>query len=430
MLQLKDGKKTISRKLRRVTPYNSWRISHAHISFVTATAGWAQNGIPVAGGHGPGEVTHQLHYPYDLQVDEEETVIVAEWGNHRIVEWKRGEMSSRVLAGGNGRGKRSDQLNQPTDVLVGRVTDSPIICDAGNPRVTRWSRRSGPQSGKTIIDSIACHGLAMDEEGALYVTNTEKHEVIRYRQGEASGTVVAGGNGEGDGLHQLNGPYFVCVDGDHAVYVSDTWNHRVMKWVKGAKEGIVVAGGQGEGKKLMQLSSPGGSLVDVSGSVYVADSGNHHGMRWCGEATQSTVVVGGNGEGKGANQFHFPTGLSFDRQGNLYVADYWNNRVQRFSIEKNWIKSIFLARIIADDRLHTHATRKLLFCWWSRRTATPCTNRASPLATWGRQQMTRGARRVPGSAEAVFWSVGTRSYWGQQQKKREGDEVSEIPRII
>ena len=46
----------------------------------------------------------------------------------------------------------------------------------------------------------------MDDEGALYVTDTEKHEVRRYRQGETSGTVVAGGNGRGDGLHQLNGP--------------------------------------------------------------------------------------------------------------------------------------------------------------------------------------------------------------------------------
>ena len=71
-------------------------------------------------------------------------------------------------------------------------------------------------------------------------------------------------------------------------------------------------------------------------------------MRWSRGATQGTVVVGGNGEGEGANQFKGPTGLSFDRQGNLYVADMVNNRVQRFSIEKNWIKSIFLARLIAD----------------------------------------------------------------------------------
>ena len=262
-------------------------------------------------------------------------MIVADWGNHRIMQWKRGDTRGRVLAGGNGKGNRPDQLNYPTDVLVDRETDSLIICDYGNRRVTRWSRGSGTRSGETIIDNIACRGLAIDDEGALYVTDTENHEVRRYRQGETSGTVVAGGSGEGDGLHQLNNPLYVCVDGDHAVYVSDWDNHRVIKWVKGAKEGIVVAGGQGQGKELTQLSGPLGVLVDAAGTVYVADCGNQRVTRWSRGATQGTVVVGGNGWGEGANQFKGPACLSFDRQGNLYVADWNNHRVQRFAIEKN-----------------------------------------------------------------------------------------------
>ena len=115
---------------------------------------------------------------------------------------------------GNGEGKRPDQLKYPTDVLVDRESDSLIICEQGNRRVTRWSRGSGTRSGETIIDNIGCYGLAMDDEGALYVTDTEKHEVRRYRKGETSGTVVAGGNGKGAGLHQLNLPSYVCVDGE------------------------------------------------------------------------------------------------------------------------------------------------------------------------------------------------------------------------
>ena len=281
-------------------------------------------------------------------MDEEGTVIVADHVNHRIVEWKRGDTSGRVLAGGHGEGNRPDQLNYPTDVLVDRESDSLIICDRGNRRVIRWSRGSGTRSGETIIDNIDCLGLAIDDEGALYVTDTENHEVRRYRRGETSGIVVAGGNGEGAGLHQLNQPAYVCVDGNLAVYVSDGDNHRVMKWVKGAKEGIVVAGGQGQGKELRQLSNPRGMRVDAAGTVYVAEFGNHRVTRWSLGATQGTVVVGGNGEGERANQFNGPTGLAFDRQGNLYVTDWNNHRVQRFSIEKNWIKSLFLARMIAD----------------------------------------------------------------------------------
>ena len=208
-------------------------------------------------------------------------MIVADYLNHRIVEWKRGATSGTVLAGGNGRGNRPDQLNQPTDVIFDKETDSLIICDLRNIRVTRWPRRKGTQSGETIIDNIDCWGLAMDDEGSLYVTDIGKHEVRRYRRGETNGTVVAGGNGQGATLNQLNYPYYVCVDGEHAVYVSDYENHRVMKWVKGAKEGIVVAGGRGQGKDLTQLSRPRGVRVDATGNVYVADWGNHRVMRWC-----------------------------------------------------------------------------------------------------------------------------------------------------
>ena len=268
-------------------------------------------------------------------MDDEDTVIVADWYNHRIVEWKRGATSGTVLAGGNGKGKRPDQLNWPTDVIFDKETDSLIICDSDNRRVTRWPRQNGIRSGETIIDDINCWRLTMDDEGSLYVTDWKKHEVRRYRRGETNGTVVAGGNGQGAALNQLNDPHYVCVDGEHAVYVSDHSNHRVMKWVKGAEEGIVVAGGRGKGKDLTQLSDPHGVRVDATGNVYVVDLGNHRVMRWCRGASQGTVVVGENGVGEGANQFNFPMGLFFDRHGHLYVADSWNHRVQRFSLEMN-----------------------------------------------------------------------------------------------
>ena len=326
----------------------SLSLTRTRLSLVAATARWAQNGTTVAGGHGEGDGTNQPHWPHGLHVDEQETVIVADCGNHRIMEWKRGDTSGRVLAGGHGRADRSDQLNCPTGVLVDRETGSLLICDNGNRRVTPWSRGSGTRSGETIVDNIDCWGLAMDDEGALYVTDIEKDEVRRYRKGETSGTVVAGGNGKGAGLHQLNNPLYVSVDGDHAVYVSDTWNHRVTKWVKGAKEGIVVAGGQGGGQKLTQLSGPLGVWVDAAGNVYVADSVNDRVMRWCRGATQGTVVIGGNGRGEGANQFHWPTGLAFDRRGNLYVTDMRNSRVQRLFDRRELNKEEHLSR--SSDR--------------------------------------------------------------------------------
>jgi sugar lactone lactonase YvrE len=108
-----------------------------------------------------------------------------------------------------------------------------------------------------------------------------------------------------------------------------------MKWVEGAKQGIVVAGGQGEGNGLAQLSYPRGVVVDQLGTVYVADRGNHRIMRWVKRATQGSVIVGGNGVEGQSNQLNWPFGLSFDRHGNLYVVEYGNHRVQKFNIDSN-----------------------------------------------------------------------------------------------
>jgi sugar lactone lactonase YvrE len=254
--------------------------------------------------------------------------------NHRIVAWKYDSKNGQIVAGGNGQGNRTNQLNQPTHVIADKVNDSLIISDYGNRRVVRWSRRHNT-SGETIISDIDCWGLAMDKNGSLYVSDVRKNEVRRRRRGESSGTIVAGGNGEGDHLNQLNYPTYIFVDEDYSVYVSDRNNHRVMKWMKDGKEGIIVAGGKGDGDSLTQLSYPTGVIVDQLGHVYVADSANDRVMRWCKGAREGNIVVGGNGEGRQSKQFNGPTGLSFDGQGNMYVVDNWIYRIQKFEIDSN-----------------------------------------------------------------------------------------------
>jgi sugar lactone lactonase YvrE len=294
-----------------------------------------QNGITVAGGNGAGNGINQLNGPQGLYVDDDDqTIYVADYSNHRVVEWKIGATSGTVVAGGNGQGNQANQLNNPTAVIVDKETDSLIICEYSNRRVVRWPRRNGT-GGEIIISDIVSYGLTMDSDGYLYVADVTKHEVKRWKIGETNGTVVAGGNGQGNRLDQLFSPTCIFVDQDHSVYISDHSNHRVMKWMEGAKEGIVVAGGQGAGNGLTQLYSPFGVVVDQLGTVYVADQSNYRVMRWPKGATQGSVVVGGNGGGAQPNQFNTCWGLSFDRQGNLYVVDYGNYRVQKFNLDPN-----------------------------------------------------------------------------------------------
>lgn len=293
---------------------------------------WIQHGITVAGGYGQGNRSNQLYGPHGICVDSEKTLYIADCDNHRVVEWKYGATSAQVMVGGNGRGNRIDRLDNPVDIVVDEVTNSVIICDRNNRRVMRWSRQN-QTNVETIISSLNCQGLAMDDEGLLYVSDSGKHEVRRYRVGENNGTVVAGGYGKGDRLNQLNFPTNIFVDQERSVYVADSNNHRVVKWIKDSKEGIIVAGGQGKGNKLAQLYNPRGVIADSLGTVYVVDGWNHRIMRWCNGVAQGDLIVGGNGQGEQANQLNYPEGLALDREGNLYVADCLNHRIQRFDIQ-------------------------------------------------------------------------------------------------
>ena len=264
-------------------------------------------------------------------IDHDKTIFIADSGNHRIVEWNNNSNQSQIVAGGNGKGNRNDQLNAPSNVIIDQQNHSLIICDWKNRRVVRWPRQNG-QTGEILISNILCRDLKMDNDGYLYVSDTEKHQIRRWKIGEESGTIVAGENGLGNRLEQLNNPTYIFIDEDHSVYVSDEENHRVMKWVKGAKEGIVVAGGRGYGDGLNQLSSPHGMIVDQLGSVYVADRGNNRVMRWLKGAEEGRIVVGGNRGEDQPNQLSLLMDLSFDGENNLYILDYGNSRVQRFDV--------------------------------------------------------------------------------------------------
>ena len=239
-------------------------------------ARWSQNGVTVAGGNGDGNAVNQLNGPFGLDIDDDnQSIVIADYGNYRIVEWQMGASHGKVIAGGQGEGNRLDQLYCPTDVLIDKETNSLFIADRGNRRVLRWSRRQEMRQGEVIVDNIHCWGLAMDHRRHLYVSDIENCEVRRYTIGDKNGIVVAGGNGRGNQLNQLNRPTYLFVDEEQAVYMSDTNNDRVMKWNKGANQGIVVAGGQGHGSALTQLSYPQVLFVDTSGTIYVADSWNH-----------------------------------------------------------------------------------------------------------------------------------------------------------
>ena len=95
---------------------------------------------------------NQLYWPRGLDIDDDnQSIVIADYWNHRIVEWKMGADHGKVIAGGRDKGNRLDQLYWPTDVLIDKETNSLFIADLGNRGVLRWSRRQGTTQVKSLL---------------------------------------------------------------------------------------------------------------------------------------------------------------------------------------------------------------------------------------------------------------------------------------
>jgi hypothetical protein len=52
---------------------------------------------------------NQVHGPYSICIDDDQTIYVTDRRNHCILEWKHGARNGQVVAGGNRKGQRTDQ---------------------------------------------------------------------------------------------------------------------------------------------------------------------------------------------------------------------------------------------------------------------------------------------------------------------------------
>ncbi|CAF1164218.1 unnamed protein product [Adineta steineri] len=294
---------------------------------------WKQYAVTVAGGNGWGNKLNQLNAPLGIHVDNDNySIYIADTNNHRIVRWESGADKGEIVAGGTRPGRELYQLYHPVDVILDKEKKYIIICDKDNQRVIQWSRQNS-QNPQVLIDGIACWGLAMDNNGDLYISDSGRHQVIRWRDGDKKGTIVAGGHGQGNRLNQLNHPAYIFVDGDHHIYVADGANNRVVKWMKNATEGTLSTPGKVSQVNPSSIFQLIGVIVDHKGNIYVSNAGSRQIKRWSPGAIESAPVLGENQFGSGPTQLAYPHDLSFDRQGNLYVVDAGNHRIQKFVID-------------------------------------------------------------------------------------------------
>ncbi|CAF3157591.1 unnamed protein product [Rotaria sp. Silwood2] len=145
---------------------------------------WPENEI-IAGGNEEGIELNQLSNPYDFFIKNGKSILIADGGNHRILEWIIGNKQGFVRAGGNGAGNNLNQLYQPMSVIV-------------------------------------------DQSDTLYIADYDNNRIMRWLKNSKSGIVIVGERGKGQEKDQLDNPSQILFDKNGNLWVNDDMNHRIQ----------------------------------------------------------------------------------------------------------------------------------------------------------------------------------------------------------
>ena len=119
-------------------------------------------------------------------------------------------------------------------------------------------------------DIIRPNGIAVDQDGMIYVTDASSHALLKF---DKFGTLLhkTGSNGNQSG--QFNCPIEVAVVNDELVYVVDGLNHRIQVFDKNLKYCRKFGS---YGSKLGELDRPSDlAYSNKSGVLFICDSNNH-----------------------------------------------------------------------------------------------------------------------------------------------------------
>lgn len=221
--------------------------------------------------------------------------------------------------------------------------------------------------GEGLIASA--HGLRIDEEDCLWVTDNASHTVIKFNpHGEVMMT-LGKKNQAGDDTEHFNKPTDVAFGKNGDFYVADGYgNSRVCKFNKKG-EFLFQWGTKGTGPGEFHL--PHAIQVDGEGQVYVGDRENDRiqifdangkylrqitgvapfGLYLTGDrqlfvadgrankvvkmTVEGQVLCEWGTTGDEAGNFRMPHGLTVARDGAVYVTEITGKRVQKFSQKKS-----------------------------------------------------------------------------------------------
>ncbi len=288
----------------------------------------AGTGEPDYAGDGQAAASASLNEPKGVAVDREGHLYIVDAENHLI---------------------------RKVDVRTGEISTV-----AGAPRSGSAAPVSGgdetsaePLSQTTDVEDLL--GEPAEHKPDRYVQVSDLSGTVRFVTGKMErGQIQFHGDGGLATQAALNFPSGVAVGEDGTLYIADTMNHRVRAVDPATNRIRTIAGtghprfsGDGGPGPSAALNEPNAVAVDDRrGWLYIADQSNNR-VRKVDLATGVITTVAGtgeaayNGDGQSATEASLagPSGLAVGPDGTLYIADTFSGRIRAIDPDSGTIRT-------------------------------------------------------------------------------------------
>ena len=268
----------------------------------------------------PIKVIDRLRNPWDVTVNQQKEIIVAECSGHCISIFSPSGKKIRTFGT---EGSDKEQFCEPRGVDVdgdGNI----LVADGGNDRIQKFTvdgkllATVGEKGTKRLKFKNPVAVVVNPKNGKVYVCDRLNHR-IQILDADLAFADIFGSYGSDDG--HFNCPRDVAFDSGGNVYVADTEGHRIQVFTA---EGIFLRKFGKKGGVDGNLNWPSSVSIDRNDMVYVSERNNNRISIFTrdGQFLRSFGTEGG--------QFKSPHGIAVDSEGHIYVCDTYNGSVKKF----------------------------------------------------------------------------------------------------
>jgi len=191
-----------------------------------------------------GNAINQLRSPYGITRDPMSSALyIVDRYNYRVMRYYSNASFGTLVAGGNGKGRNSNQFYDPIGIHLDVLSNSLLIATYLGNNVVRWTLGAsnweivaGHYDGTIGNSSAGLNSpidVMLDPMGNCYVADYFNDRIQFFPVGERNGTTIAGVTSvPGTDATSLDRPGSVILDNQLNLYVADRFNHRVQKFMR------------------------------------------------------------------------------------------------------------------------------------------------------------------------------------------------------